>query len=253
MWTVSVYLEDTANFGDYVSVNFNGESGTYSAGWRVLSKSGTGRRGVITLISAGCPLTYYHPYETNGSYTSLEDLDDLSSITITESGRGFRSDTITGATSGEVDLATQFASNSYFDTSKGIHAFGCNTLYAGTTNGTNTELETLYKYITGANTIAMSSLILQYLTDSNLSSTATSNGKTMDTKCNGLITCGTTYWLGGAPCSAGNLWDVYSDGIVNGNNNSTRGVRPVVSLKSGVKVADDNTGTGASSSPITLK
>ena len=43
-------------------------------------------------------------------------------------------------------------------------------------------------------------------------------------------------------------------GVVNGNGdincsyNVIRGVRPVVSLQSGVKVADNNTGTGASSS-----
>ena len=250
--TVLAYLVDTANIGDYIDISFNSENGTYSNGWRVLSKSGSGKSGFVTLISAGCPLTYYHPSETNGSNPSLADLDNLSSITIISEGRGFTSDTITGSTAGTVDLATQFSSNSYFDASKGIHAFGCNTLNNGTEHGTNTELETLYKYITGAETIAMSSLYGGDLTDASLVTKARNNGKTMDPKCNGLITCGTIYWLGGASFNIARLWFISSGGSVYDGKYGNKGVRPVVSLKSGIKMAD-GTYSGTSADPLKLK
>ena len=249
------YLVDEVVIGDYVDIDFDEYS--YEDGWRVLSKSGSGRSGTITLISAGCPLTYCHPGNTVG--TTISDLGDLSNITITDSGRGFRANKITNETSGLINLLSHFEYNSYFDSAKGIHAFGCYTTYDGSTyaSNTNREFETLYEYITGTNSITMANLRSNTLSNSNLEN-ATINGKIYDSKCDGLIACGTGYWLGGAPfLEPYGAFCIYDSGFVtglgNGNNVLVYGVRPVVSLKSGVKVANDNTGTGISSSPIKLK
>ena len=75
------YLVDKVEIGDYVDIGLkydttytksyefnssahsNGYVETTKAltGWRVLSKEGEGASGKVKLISAGCPLTYYHP------------------------------------------------------------------------------------------------------------------------------------------------------------------------------------------------
>lgn len=252
------YLADKVEIGDYIDINFNGENGTYADGWRVLSVDGSGKKGVVTLISAGCPLEYRHIYQNNTgtSDLSLEMLNDLSSITITQGEEnGFKTDAITGTTTGIVNLDTQFGRNKYFDKNKGIHAFGCNTFQNGTEYGNNTELEDLYEYITGdKKNMSQLKEITDAVDENNLEEAANANGKTWNSKWNGLLSINTKYWLGGAPYNSVDLWAVLNNPKkVTFGHNYNNGVRIVISLIPGAEVAGNNTGDGTLGSPIKVK
>ena len=71
-----------------------------------------------------------------------------------------------------------------------------------------------------------------------------------------LLATGMMYWLGGPiKFSEKGLWMIYGSGGVDEYGYTTGtavGVRPVVTLKSGIKIAEDNVGTGLYSSDITL-
>jgi hypothetical protein len=49
------------------------------------------------------------------------------------------------------------------------------------------------------------------------------------------------------------LYAVHEDGIITGFVGGGFGVRPVITLKTGIQVSDDNTGNGYYGSPYTLK
>lgn len=55
------------NAKPFSSYNYVKENGKAVTGWRVFD---VGEDGSVTLISAGCPEDYYHPYTTNGAYIS---------------------------------------------------------------------------------------------------------------------------------------------------------------------------------------
>lgn len=254
-------LAMTAQIGDYVDIGLNCSS--YTGKWRVLSKSGNTANDTVTLISAGAPIQYYMYQDAASAITALSNMN---SITITSgtgnTNQGFRSNGITTATSGTVDLNAYFSTDDtnsstdycyrVYDSSAGIHAFGCNTKYDESVSGTNTELETLYTYMTGYTTRNMKALngIGNALSDFNLQTAAATEatGKsvvTWQSRWNGLLTTGSAYWLGGAPFDSQDLWLVRSGGGVGLSSSSTFGLRLVVSLQSGVKITG---GTGADAS-----
>lgn len=251
------YLVDTVEVGDYVNINIDYEnkqsfsSNSYVTatsaltGWRVLGKSGSGETGTVKLVSAGCPLTYYH---ANGdSSVSIPNLEDLNKeLTIVASGTGFRANGFSAS-----DLSTVFTSDKYIDTSKGIHALGCSTLY-NTNSGTLAtaytplnEIEEAYATITGTTkTMTELSNMPSPLGTTTLTSAVGANWKLNYTD---LLANGQSYFLGGASISADALWRVNISGYVGRDNGTPSGVRPVVSLQSGVKLDSSNTGDGTSS------
>ena len=155
-----IYLATVAEIGDYVDIDLNCYN--YNKKWRVLSKSGNTENDTVKLISTGVPLTYYLRADTT---TAINDLANMNTIQLkTGNGigkEGFREDNITGTkvltdnTLATADLLGYFNNSEngncykYFDSAKGIHAFGCNSNNNGEINGENTEFEDLYKYITG--------------------------------------------------------------------------------------------------------
>ena len=71
--TVGDYISNYPVYYNNVST-WNGSGDTprdeYANNWRVLSTEG----GTVKLVSAGVPLTFYHPYETNGAAASVTAL-----------------------------------------------------------------------------------------------------------------------------------------------------------------------------------
>lgn len=71
-------LADKAQIGDYVNypVYYDNVNSSTMKGWRVISKDidldGNQSPGTVNLVSAGVPLTYYHPF--GNSSTSVENL-----------------------------------------------------------------------------------------------------------------------------------------------------------------------------------
>ena len=214
-------------YPDYVS---NTYASTGMTGWRVLSKSGSGETGTVTLVSAGTPLKYYHP-SGGVSSTSISNLSDLNKTLPqgTSSSIGY---TASGFNNGTYDLASVWSSNSNIDGT---------TAHAMTTN----EIEAAYAELTGTSkTMSQLNSMSYSLRTSNM----TGVNANMSAKAHDLLGIGMTYWLGGSAYSESGLWFVYNHGNVNYSNVNTRGVRPVVSLNSGVQIAGDNTGTGENES-----
>ena len=158
------YLVDVADIGEYVDIGINYQNmqkfisnddivtTNELTGWRVLSKEGTGKDGTIKLVSAGCPLTYNHSY--GQSDLSISTLGDLSTIQITDSGKGFRKNGFESD-----NLKELFSKNNCIDIEKGIHALGCSTDRDGNNGNPNVnEIERLYQDITGKEKIAMQDL-----------------------------------------------------------------------------------------------
>ena len=245
------YLVDTVEIGDYVDIDIDytnqelfltGDTTATSrdqlTGWRVLSKSGSGASGTVTLVSAGTPLKYYHP-SGGVSESSLEYLADLNKEITLVSGstQGF---VINGLSS--TNLASIWSSNSRINTTAGVHAL------------TTSEVETAYAALTGVTKTIRELMSTSYaLRTSNMQTAATGAGNTMSTKANDLLGIGMAYWLGGSSYSSSYLWGVLYDGIVYGSYFNTRGVRPVVSLNSGIQINSTNVGDGSSvSSAYTL-
>ena len=227
-----VYLADVAEIGDYIDLGFNGTS--YTAGWRVLKVDKTGRRGEVLLISANTVLSYYCG---DSLETDLNTLNNMNVIQFSNSGRGFRTNKLTGVTSGEVDLGSYFKSKSNLIDidGKGIHTFSW------------MELIELYNYITGENINEPRSLKLSL---NNMQSKASENGKTWNNKWNTSL-WGSDDHLGGRKTKHGNygLGGTYQDSdgpayMSYGWGNTERKIRIVITLKKGIKLADDNTGDG---------
>ena len=245
--TLGAYLVDQVEIGDYVdigieytnpttpSTSYLSGTNTTMTGWRVLSKSGSGASGTVTLVSAGAPLQFYHPGTSGSSSTSINTyLSNLNTtITVDESStHGYRKNGFSSP-----DLASIWSSKSTIIDAISAHAL------------TTTEVETAYAALTGT-TKTMSELynITQSLKTSNM----TSVNSSMSTKAYDLLGNGLSYWLGGSSNNTNGLWRVVNDGEVGNAANFLQGVRPVVSLKSGVQIAEDNTGTGAYGSAYKL-
>ena len=261
----SQYLVNAVEIGDYIDINFN--ENNYTDGWRVLSTTGSGRKGFVTLISAKSPLTYYVP-SGSGNFNAkncVGELGDLSTITITSEGQGFRTNKITSATSGTVNLLSHFSNNEFFDSNKKIHAFGCdyNSSYYVEGKTTGPEIETLISYITGDENVSISNYDKwrdnhKSLTDSGLKTYVENKGLNWNTKWNKLISIDSDYLLAGKAYTNNLVWGVsdYWDAAYYGymyKQNSAYGVRLVVSLKKGIKVPNENYGAGTKASPIILE
>lgn len=80
------YTNQETYYSEYTNTDYSSTNGP--TGWRVLSKTGSGETGTVTLVSAGTPLSYY--YICGESETSILSLSNLSeTITLTTSGTGF--------------------------------------------------------------------------------------------------------------------------------------------------------------------
>ena len=242
--TVGAYLVDQVVVGDYVDIGISYTnpiapttsylSGTNTAmtGWRVLSTNGSGASGTVTLVSAGAPLKFYHKYSLMKAQTAIDTyFDNLNTeITIVASDNSKVGFTANGFTGGN-DLASIWSSKSAILEVSSAHAM------------TTTELETAYEALTGI-AYTMTYNASNYLM-------RTSNMTFKDTvlaeKGKDLLGNGISYWLGGSSSGTYSLWDVRLSGGVSDTSyyGSAYGVRPVVSLNSGVQIAGDNTGTGA--------
>ena len=239
--TTSEYLVDNVEIGDYVNIGINYTnkqefSSKYTStlnalsGWRVIAKTGSGETGQVKLVSASCPITFR--YET--SKTSTEIISTLSklntTINIATNGTGFYAN---GFNSNE--LETVFGTNSsYIDTTKGVHTI------------TADEILAIYKEITKTETniskienrVAFQTAIMERTA-----------GDNWEEKYTDLLNIGENYWIGGAVNSeTQELLYINNQGApVYNNTNNTYGIRPVVTLQSGVKVSNAETANGNSS------
>ena len=207
-----VLLSDVAEIGDYVSypvsydnvVTLSSYTSSYN-GWRVISKDvdldGNSSPGTINIVSAGCPLSYYHSSNSSTSITNLTT--NFLTTTLNESG-----------------------TNTYRKTGflpyKTLTETFTNKFTAMKSDGVTPQVramkaEDIYR-VTGH--------------------TSMSTGTTMGLNNAGyeqLFANGAYYWLASADSSS-YLWRVRDDGFVYYNGYSEYGVRPVVSLKSGIVV-----------------
>lgn len=237
------YLADVVEIGDYVEIgvpykNVHGKVAeqdgevTTLTGWRVLEVEGSGETGVVKLVSAGNPLTYYHAWDGDRDITPyLEMLNNLNAEIELVGGEGFRSNGFENN-----NLTEVFSASEFVDMSKGIHAFGCASMEGGTE--TDGEFERLYAAITG-NTLTMTQIDeieeWKYLSNDVL-------GLTEEDAAYSLITNGAAYFLGGTPQYTYSYWEVGYGGWIDNSANITMGVRPVVTLQAGIKALQDDAG-----------
>jgi len=81
IWTNSIealpLLADKVKIGDYVDypVDYENVNEANKTGWRVISKDidldGNESIGTVNIVSAGCPISYYHTGDVNVSYENL--------------------------------------------------------------------------------------------------------------------------------------------------------------------------------------
>jgi hypothetical protein len=291
------YLVDVVQIGDYVDIGVDygnvmefkseytlggkelyGEKGP--TGWRVLSKTGSGKNGYVTLVSAGTPLAFsiddqdlFTMVDQNGNTWYFRNTENCiltmnnlySDLNEYWDGSFYIYTTFDNILVTSDSIKLIFDSNKYTDTSKGIHALMVGTDIWGETKeefNAIPEVEKLYKYIADEKDIHVISDFESVFSDaigyqkSMFNSTElglTLEDKTADLLCNGMC-----YFLGG--CSniifeniGYDICVVDTSGKVAGIYDGIAGVRPVVTLKKGVQVSDDNTGNGYYGSPYTIK
>ena len=243
--TLGAYLVDQVEIGDYVdigieytnpttpSTSYLSGTNTTMTGWRVLSKSGSGASGTVTLVTAGAPLRFYHNYNLMNAQTAIDTyFDNLNTeITLVASDSSAEGFTLNGFTGGN-DLASIWSSNENIDgtTAHAMTTDELMTAYNSLTNQTKT-ISNIY-YSNSLEYACRTSVMLTY-------------NSSMSTKAYDLLGNGLNHWLGGVSKNTSALWVGGGSGGVDKDEDYTRGVRPVVSLKSGVQIAGDNTGTGA--------
>lgn len=236
------YLVDKVEIGDYVDINIQYENvhgtsketeRTTLTGWRVIDKQGTGETGTVKLISAGNPLSYYHTFDADRDITPhLEMLNDLNKeITVEKTSKegfyenGFSSNNLT-----EVFSASEFV-----DMSKGIHSIGCASKKDGTE--TNGELEKLYTAISGK-TMTMTQLD----DDRDWPCSDESLGLDENSKAYKLIANGEDYFVAGVAKYSYTFWEMSYKGWIENSARAAMGVRPVVTLKTGIKTIQNEDG-----------
>ena len=223
-----VKLSEVVEVGDYVNypVDYSNvaTSGTsYIAkfnGWRVLSVEDDG---TVNLVSAGVPLTYYHGTNTSTSITNLAI--NFLETAVTTSNEGYR---LNGFDPSKT--LTESFTNKYtatYETDTSVSYPGYNTTLTGTKLAgtpkvrslTKEDIDTIYGEATAGGT-SLTSEKFNYL----FAVPATSNY---------------AYTLLASADGSRYLWGVSRYGIVyDSDNNTTSGVRPVVSLKSEVLAVD---------------
>ena len=217
----TTYLVDKVTVGDYIDIGINYENKqNFSTndyitntealeGWRVLSKSGSGITGTVTLVSAGCPLTFTHNYDnsTSTGYSSMSILmlNDMYKTLETSPEKfcyfidsGFKVNN-----ESTFDMTNIFTTEKYIDTSKGVHALGCNSELNG--SETDGEIETLYKEITG-DTKTMTQLSGYTVGTTTLKAIVEGKGKTWNSRLDNLMAQGQNYWIGGTIGRNDVLW-----------------------------------------------
>ena len=205
-------LADKVSIGDYVNYPVYYENvyanGTISSrtGWRVISKNvdlnGNTSEGTVNLVSAGCPLTYYHVAPAADSVEAL-----TTNFLTTEFD--------------EYVTKRKFVKNGFI---------GYTNLKDVFTN--------IYTATDGENNPLVRSMIARDILDTT-GQLEMETGYEMDLnnpKYSGLYKNDVTYWLASAHDTI-SLWYVLSDGYVTYYYSIEYGVRPVVSLKSNVKTS----------------
>jgi hypothetical protein len=184
-------------------------------GWRIFDISDTGE---ITLISAGCPEDFYHPYGTNCAYISEYILT------------GNINSSVSTDTATSLGLGTTYIPRDW--------SMYVNSTYGATsaTVLTKAKLDAWFsKYITAsADTWNNTTFRKIYKTDKNCVNSG---------RYESLIDNYSYYWLSSA---SGSDYVRYVNPLsrdVNGSNDLAFGVRVLVSLSSEVQLSDDATGT----------
>ena len=239
------YLADVVEIGDYIDIELNYSNVINSSGlvgWRVLSKSGNGRNGIVKLISAGCPLSVKKLNSHGGETLVLLKNLYVENLQITDPGGSnpyFQSNGFVIDDVQENNMQTVFGNCCYIDTTKGVHSFECESLTGSIETGN--ELELVYKELTSSEK-TISELKDSSLTDSTL-------GLAANSKACSLLANGDSYFLcGRSSDSFNNPFGVSNSGTVTTVYGTIYGVRPVVTLKLGIRIADNDSGDGSSAS-----
>ena len=246
----AVYLADKAKVGEYVDigVSYTNKQGFTSGtttttsvleGWRVLSVSGSGIDGKVTVVSSSCPLTweastYNGSWNQAGASSAISTLSDLNNRKITfSSGNywGFRANGFITS-----NLESLFGSHSEMvDQESKVHGFTLN------------EFMAKYQEMTGTEKTLAQMRAIDYplkLSEMKLLAKDYWDDRYLD-----LLNNGQTYALFGTGVSNNQLWYVnptrYNlDGTA---DPGLYGVRVVITLKPGFKLASGNAGDGKTS------
>ena len=243
---LSCVLKPPARLGDIYCFCLNGIGASWDAydsagtkldyspdgpiGWRVLSKTGGGAEGTITLISAGVPMTFYNDNKATQAVQSSENILSNLNKEITLDGKeGTAGFVKNGFISGN-DLANIWLQNKYVNEAITPHAFN------------ETELVTLYNTImSDTKTMAQIKSENECLgTESMLNKKADLSSKVYD-----IFTCGVDYYISRLPTSS--VWEYYveSSSAYLGSTGGEKGIRCVVTLNSGICISSSNNGNGA--------
>lgn len=231
-WTTELeglpLLSEVVSIGDYVNypVYYDNVNGSTYKGWRVISKDvdidGNAAPGTVNLVSAGVPLTFYHPGTSDTSVNALA----INFLT-------------TAFTAGTNHTYRKTGYNPYKTLSETF-----NNKYTAVYESDTSVTYPSYTSQTGTKTAG--TLKVRALTKEDIISAASAMGAPISSwgssltnaKYQNLFHVNAYYCLASAS-SYGYLWCVYSGGSVN-DGIYEYGVRPVVSLKSTVKASGKN-------------
>lgn len=231
IWTTTTEdlpkLADVVKVGDYVNypvyydnVDAGGYISTYK-GWRVISKDvdidGNSAPGTVNLVSAGVPLTYYN----SSSSTSVKN---LAIKFLTTAFHASNNDTYRKTGFNPYQTLTQIFTNKYTATYESDVAVTYPTYSTNTVTGTKSAGDLKVRAMTKED-------IMRVTGDTTFSSSINITNASYQN----LFNINAYYCLVSA-CNVSDLW--YVDGIIgsmNIGNNTSYGVRPVVSLNSEVK------------------
>ena len=246
-----VYLADKAKVGEYVDIgityeNKHGFTSGYTTttsvlgGWRVLSVSGSGATGKVTVVSSSCPLTYnvstYNGSDWSGAgaTNAISAVENLNNKRITFSSGytwGFRANGFETN-----NLENIFGDKSEIvDQESKVHGFTVDEFMAKyqEMTGTTKTLAQMRAVENPLKLYEMKLLARNYWDDRYLD----------------LLNNGQTYALFGTKISNTQLWYVNppSYNLVGTSDCIIYGVRVVITLQSGFKIDRKNTGDGKTS------
>lgn len=243
----SDYLVDNVEIGDFVNypVEYSNVGShipyNLTSGWRVIDKEGNGESGKVKLVSNGIPLNLRYGLKkyNSGLQTRTEDL--YTRLTTEKDDIWYYTDS--GFSNSTFDMREVF--NTGFEETDNIHALSMQevTKAYNTLQGTDYEFEELL-YNNDKNVFGYEKQVLDY-------QEMKKYNENLSEKSKDLLSNGMVYWLGDEVDNGGRvdskIYLVDATGYINtGYQNSTLGIRPVITIKAGTKVIKDKSKDGNS-------
>ena len=243
----SDYLVDNVEIGDFVNypVDYSNVGShipyNLTSGWRVIDKEGEGETGEVKLVSNGIPLNLRYGLKTYNSGLQNRTENLFTKLKTEEEDIWYYTDS--GFDNNTFDMTEIF--NTGFEETDNIHALSLQeiTKAYNILQGTDYEFEELL-YNKDKDVFGYQKEVLDY-------QEMKKYNENLSEKSKDLLSNGMVYWLGDEIDNEGRadskIYLVDATGYINtGYNNSTFGIRPVVTIKAGTKINKDNLKDGNS-------